>query len=233
MMHETPRIQYPPWVEGTLEASHDIDLRTHISPAIKPRFECGGSAFHDQIPPLGGEIPTYLRQRLDEVYWFLALLLQWEAPVDQAIAETGTELSRSVQARPQLGKAVEDRSEVCTDSANPTDHVPHSSLTFEAEPTLQCLPQAPIIWACPVAGGSARLAEGIDLATLPGDSRFSTIDADDKRPPFTPFRAIESPSQPGRERRVDQLHRIRQQSMRQQSLGRFYSSFAIARMSTR
>jgi len=98
MMHETPPIQYPPWVEGTLEASHDVDLRTHISPAIKPRFERGGSAFNDQIPPLGGEIPTDLRQRSDQVYWIRVILLQWKAPIDQAIADTGTELSRSVQA---------------------------------------------------------------------------------------------------------------------------------------
>jgi hypothetical protein len=98
MMHETPRIQDPPWVEGTLEASHDLDLRTHISPAIKPRFEGGGSAFNDQIPPLGGEIPTYLRQRPDQDYGFRTILLQWKSPIDEAIAETGTELSRSVQA---------------------------------------------------------------------------------------------------------------------------------------
>src|SRR6266850_3443803 len=68
------------------------------------------------------------------------------------------------------------------------------------------------------------MADGVDLTTLPDDGRFSTIEADDKRPPSTPFRAIEPLAQPRCDRRVDQLHRVRQQSVSEQSLSRFYGS---------
>ena len=71
-----PWIKDPPWVEGMLQAGHDLDLRTHISPAVKPRLEYRGSAFDDKISPLGGKLPTYLRQRLDQIRRFLTIIRQ-------------------------------------------------------------------------------------------------------------------------------------------------------------
>src|SRR5262245_56375237 len=66
------------------------------------------------------------------------------------------------------------------------------------------------------------MAEGLDLTTLPDDSRFRTIDADDKRPPFMSFRAIEPLARPCCDRWIDHLHRARQQAVREQSLSGCY-----------
>ena len=50
----------------------------------------------------------------------------------------------------QLGKPVEDRPELGTDGTNPQTTCPVEPV-LRAEPTLQGLPQAPIIWSCPVS----------------------------------------------------------------------------------
>src|SRR5882724_3166204 len=51
MMHEPPWIKHPPWIEGMLQASHDLDLRAHISPAIIPRLERRGGIWSSKAPP--------------------------------------------------------------------------------------------------------------------------------------------------------------------------------------